>query len=45
MPQHHVSAVLSKLGVTPRRDAARRAIELGLMGAEQTARTVEIYQR
>ena len=27
---HHVAAVLSKLGVTSRRDAARRAAELGL---------------
>ena len=33
--EHHVSAVLSKLGVTTRHDAARRAGELGLIGAEQ----------
>jgi hypothetical protein len=30
--EHHVSAVLSKLGVVRRRDAARRAAELGLAG-------------
>jgi DNA-binding NarL/FixJ family response regulator len=33
--EHHVSAVLGKLGVNTRRDVARRAVELGLVGAEQ----------
>jgi len=28
--EHHVAAVLTKLGVTSRRAAARRAVELGL---------------
>ena len=32
--EHHVSAVLGKLGVTTRHEAARRAVELGLVGAE-----------
>jgi hypothetical protein len=30
-----VSAVLNKLGVDTRRDTARRAAELGLVGADQ----------
>ena len=30
--EHHVAAVLTKLGATTRRDAARRASELGLAG-------------
>jgi DNA-binding CsgD family transcriptional regulator len=30
--EHHVSAVLGKLGVAARRDAARRAVELELVG-------------
>ena len=30
--EHHVAAVLTKLGVTTRREAARRAAELGLAG-------------
>ena len=29
--EHHVAAVLSKLGAATRRDAARRAAELGLV--------------
>jgi ATP/maltotriose-dependent transcriptional regulator MalT len=32
--EHHVSAVLSKLGAVTRREAARRATELGLVGAK-----------
>ncbi len=30
--EHHVAAVLTKLGATTRREAARRATELGLRG-------------
>jgi DNA-binding NarL/FixJ family response regulator len=30
--EHHVTAVLEKLGVTSRREAARRAQELGVVG-------------
>ena len=30
--EHHVAAVLTKLGAATRRDAARRASELGLVG-------------
>jgi len=40
--EHHVAAVLAKLGVTTRREAARRAAELGLTAQalpEQRART------
>jgi DNA-binding NarL/FixJ family response regulator len=29
--EHHVSAILTKLAVTKRRDAVRRARELGLL--------------
>ena len=36
--EHHVAAVLTKLGATTRREAARRASELQLVGAELTAR-------
>ena len=34
--EHHVTAVLRKLGVTRRRDAVRRAAELGLPGPRET---------
>jgi len=32
---HHVSAVLGKLGVASRKVAAREAVRLGLVGAEK----------
>jgi DNA-binding CsgD family transcriptional regulator len=36
---HHVSAILGKLGVTTRREAVRRAAELGLTGGDRPAPT------
>jgi hypothetical protein len=34
--EHHVAAVLLKLDVATRREAARRAVELGLQGMART---------